>query len=33
MTPGKYRYTPDRTRAGPSNWLAGYNGYLQADAY
>jgi transposase len=28
-----YHYTPDRTRAGPSNWLAGYQGYLQADAY
>lgn len=28
-----YHYTPDRTRAGPSNWLAGYEGYLQADAY
>ena len=28
-----YDYTPDRTRAGPSNWLAGYKGYLQADAY
>jgi hypothetical protein len=28
-----YHYTPDRTRAGPSNWLAGYKGYLQADAY
>jgi hypothetical protein len=28
-----YDYTPDRTRAGPANWLAGYTGYLQADAY
>ena len=28
-----YDYTPDRTRAGPSGWLAGYTGYLQADAY
>jgi transposase len=28
-----YDYTPDRTRAGPSTWLNGYNGYLQADAY
>ena len=28
-----YHYTPDRTRAGPSNWLADYQGYLQADAY
>ena len=28
-----YHYTPDRTRAGPSSWLAGYKGYLQADAY
>lgn len=28
-----YHYTPDRTRAGPSTWLAGYRGYLQADAY
>lgn len=28
-----YDYTPDRTRAGPSNWLAKYKGYLQADAY
>lgn len=28
-----YDYTPDRTRAGPSNWLADYTGYLQADAY
>lgn len=28
-----YHYTPDRTRAGPSGWLADYQGYLQADAY
>jgi transposase len=28
-----YDYTPDRTRAGPVNWLRGYQGYLQADAY
>jgi transposase len=28
-----YHYTPDRTRAGPTHWLAGYKGYLQADAY
>ena len=28
-----YDYTPDRSRAGPSNWLAGYKGFLQADAY
>jgi transposase len=28
-----YHYTPDRTRAGPSNWLSDYKGYLQADAY
>jgi transposase len=28
-----YDFTPDRTRAGPSNWLADYRGYLQADAY
>ena len=28
-----YQYTPDRTRAGPSNWLGGFKGYLQADAY
>ena len=28
-----YDYTPDRTRAGPSSWLADYQGYLQADAY
>ena len=28
-----YDYTPDRTRAGPSNWLGGYKDSLQADAY
>jgi transposase len=28
-----YDYTPDRTRAGPRRFLAGYKGYLQADAY
>jgi transposase len=28
-----YEYTPNRTRAGPANWLAGFTGYLQADAY
>jgi transposase len=28
-----YDYTPDRTRAGPANWLRNYQGYLQADAY
>lgn len=28
-----YDYTPDRTRAGPANWLGQYEGYLQADAY
>jgi transposase len=28
-----YDYTPDRTRAGPANWLRDYRGYLQADAY
>ncbi len=28
-----YDYTPDRTRAGPTNWLRGYKGFLQADAY
>lgn len=28
-----YDYTPDRTRAGPRNWLRDYKGYLQADAY
>jgi transposase len=32
-----YDYTPDRTRAGPRNWLlnsgGNFRGYLQADAY
>ncbi len=28
-----YDYTPDRARAGPAAFLAGYKGYLQADAY
>jgi len=28
-----YEYTPDRTRAGPANWLKGFAAYLQADAY
>ncbi len=28
-----YDYTPDRTRAGPANWLDKFKGYLQADAY
>jgi len=28
-----FQYTPDRTRAGPSNWLDAFKGYLQADAY
>jgi transposase len=28
-----FHYTPDRTRAGPQNFLADYQGYLQADAY
>jgi len=28
-----YDYTPDRTRAGPTQWLRGYKGYLQAVAY
>jgi transposase len=28
-----FQYTPDRSRAGPAAWLAGYRGYLQADAY
>jgi len=28
-----YDYTPDRTRAGPTNWLRDFKGYLQADAY
>jgi transposase len=28
-----YDYTPSRSRDGPARWLAGYSGYLQADAY
>lgn len=28
-----YEYTPDRTRAGPQQFLDAYKGYLQADAY
>jgi len=28
-----YDYTPDRTRAGPANWLVKFKGFLQADAY
>lgn len=28
-----YDYTPSRSRDGPAQWLAGYEGYLQADAY
>lgn len=28
-----YDYTPSRSRDGPAKWLAGYDGYLQADAY
>ncbi len=28
-----YDYTPSRKRDGPARWLAGYAGYLQADAY
>jgi len=28
-----YDYTPNRSRDGPAKWLAGYSGYLQADAY
>lgn len=28
-----FRYTPDRTRTGPQNFLADYKGHLQADAY
>jgi transposase len=28
-----YDYTPDRSRAGPTNWLRGFKGFLQADAY
>lgn len=28
-----FEYTPSRSRDGPSKWLAGFTGYLQADAY
>jgi hypothetical protein len=28
-----YDYTPSRSRDGPANWLKGFTGYLQADAY
>ncbi len=28
-----YHYRPDRTRAGPTNWLAGSKGYMRADAH
>jgi transposase len=28
-----YDYTPSRGRDGPAKWLAGFKGYLQADAY
>ena len=28
-----YDYTPSRSRDGPARWLAGFSGYLQADAY
>ena len=28
-----YDYTPDRSRDGPRNWLNGFRGYLQADAF
>ncbi|MEM7505052.1 MAG: IS66 family transposase, partial [Pseudomonadota bacterium] len=28
-----FDYTPNRQRAGPETWLAGWQGYLQADAY
>ena len=28
-----YHYTPDRSRAGPSQWLDKFKGFLQADAY
>ena len=28
-----YDYTPSRKRDGPARWLAGFTGYLQADAY
>ena len=27
------RLHPNRKRDGPANWLAGFTGYLQADAY
>ncbi|MCC6493621.1 MAG: IS66 family transposase, partial [Pirellulales bacterium] len=28
-----YHYTPSRKRDGPQKWLAGFTGFLQADAY
>src|SRR5262249_17246496 len=28
-----YKYTPDRTRVGPQQFLIDFEGYLQADAY
>jgi hypothetical protein len=28
-----YDYTPNRSRAGPDEFLKGFRGYLQADAY
>lgn len=28
-----FDYTPTRERAGPEQFLQGYRGYLQADAY
>jgi len=28
-----YAYTPNRSRAGPADWLRDYKGFLQADAY
>jgi transposase len=28
-----FDYTPDRSRDGPEQWLEGFEGYLQADAY
>ena len=28
-----YDYTPNRSRAGPADWLRDFKGYLQADAY
>src|SRR3954453_21020773 len=28
-----FDYTPDRSRVGPTEFLKGYRGYLQADAY